>query len=234
MLFARSLAVSIVLLFAFCATAMADTYEIPVITGGKVITLTVDVEGGQIASATASKGVLLGKVKRKEPELPVLNPGYWPQQIPDALNLVEVKKDEFTGITFYTSRVPVTGQSEVYPYVGTDGKSVWLRFLAILVTGDPMTIDRCTIVADDKRFTLDFPFSAVDTRYLGNQSYFSSGDIKLASAEEKAMLDAVAKAEKVTIRFYERSRTYDHALGKDEQRAFAESLAVYELLGGNK
>ena len=48
------------------------------------------------------------------------------------------------------------------------------------------------------------------------------------------MLDAVAKAEKVTIRFYERSRTYDHALGEDEQRAFAEALAVYELLGGNK
>ena len=96
MLFVRSLAVSVVLLLALFATAMADTYEIPVIAGGKVITLTVDVDGSQIVSVTASKGALLGKAKKKESELPVLNPGYWSQQIPDALNLVEVKKDEFT------------------------------------------------------------------------------------------------------------------------------------------
>ena len=234
MLFARSLAVSIVLLLTFCATAMADTYEIPVIAGGKVITLTVDVENSRIVSATASKGVLLGKVKKKEAGLPVLNPGYWSQQIPNALDLVEVKKDEFTGSTFYTSRIPVTGQNEIYPYVGTNGKSVWLRFVAILITDDPVTFDSCAIVADDKRFTLNFPFPTVNTEYLGYQSYFSSGDIGLASVEEKAMLDAVAKAEKVMIRFYERGKTYDHTLGKEEQRSFAEALAVYELLGGNK
>ena len=47
----KTLAVSLCSMFLiliFSSVALADTYEIPVITNGKIITLSVEVEGGVI------------------------------------------------------------------------------------------------------------------------------------------------------------------------------------------
>lgn len=116
--------------------------------------------------------------------------------------------------------------------MGTDGKSLWFRFSANLIMDEPLIFNSCTIVADGKKYNLKFPVASVNSEYLGYEKFFASGDIGLNGAEERDMLDAVAMANDIEMRFYGLTGTYDHTLTKSEKNTFAEALAVYELLGG--
>lgn len=232
--FIACLAFTLGLMIATFGTALADTYDIPVIVGGKVVTITVEVKDSAVISAsTVSKGVFLGKPQVRIEEKKVVEGGYWAKQMPDALERVAIEKDKFTGSTFYSSELNVGAlDSSVYPYVGTDGKRIWFRFKAILITDELVYAESCTIVADGEKFSLKFNPSDAYRDY-GASYVFEGIDYAVSGNKDIEMLKTVANAENIQIRFYGHNSNYDHEVTKDEKRAFAEALAVYELLGGD-
>lgn len=232
----KTLAVSLCSMFLiliFSSVALADTYEIPVITNGKIITLSVEVEGGVVVSAsTVARGVLVGKpvdVTKK----PVVEGGYWAELMPDALSRVEKSKDEFSGNTFYTSKFTILqDDGAIYPYIGTDGDDVWIRFSVFLVSEKATMFDNCTIVADGEKFTLKF--NTLDAKLdFGAGNVYESNDIGLSGKSSMKMLQAVAKAKITKIRFYGRTEIFDYVITAQEKNAFIEALATFELLGGD-
>ena len=86
-------------------------------------------------------------------------------------------------------------------------------------------------MADGERFDITFDTLAAKHEYLNGGLYLFAIDTKMES-EDIPMLQAVASAKSVSIRFYTRNSSYDYELSEDEQDAFIEALAVYELLGG--
>lgn len=228
-----ALFVSLFLSLFLFGTALANDYEIPVIAGGKVFTISISVSDSAIISATTKdSGVSVGKPVAKAKA--VGEPGEWAKLMPDALERVSVEKDKFSGNIFYFSKSidSLTGQSQVYAYVGTDGKNPWFRLLVAMVTDRVLMFDGATVLADGQKFALTFKPLEGTHDYIGDNSFFDAADIQLSGKDDMAMLQAVAKAESVEIRFYARSDRYDYELSKTEKQAFAEALAVYELLGG--
>lgn len=230
----KNIFLSIALTLLTFGTAYAETFDIPVITGSKTITVTVQVEDNSIITATTTApGVKIGNPVAKVQ--PATKPGEWAKLFPDVMDRVKIDEDQYAGSTFYTSKAAdkIIGESRVYPYVGTDGDKVWFRLLAILISDDSLYFDRATVLADGKKFSLKFnPLDATHD-YLSGGNYWDSADIPLESKAELNMLQMLARAKTVNIRFYTRTSSYDHELSEVERVAFAEALAVYELLGGD-
>lgn len=208
-------------------TALADDYEIPVIAGGKVFTISVSVSDSSIISATTKdSGVSVGRpvVKAKA----VGEPGEWAKLMPDALEWVNRSEDQFTGNTFYSSKKFSADRlgSQVTAYVGTDGNKTWFRLSAILVTDKSLLFDSATALVDGKKFHLKFNMLNGTHEYLSGGTYFDADDIEM----QRKFVDAVAVAKSVQIRFYTRNSTYDYTLSEDEMETFRLALAVEEMV----
>lgn len=220
-------------LFSF-TLALADSYDIPVVVSGKTVTVTVTVEDSAVISAsTKSRGALVGKPVRIVEKKEVVEGGYWAELVPNALEIVKIEEDKFSGSTFYTSEAnSAATDSRVYPYVSSNDGKLWLRFVAIMVTDDLMFSKGCTILADGEKFTLKFsPLESY--REAGIGYYFEAVDIEIAGTKDVGMLQAIADAEDVQVRFYGQKNNHDHELTAKEKQTFVEALAVFELLGGD-
>lgn len=211
--------------------ALADDYEIPVIAGGKVFTISISVEDHAVVSATTkTKGVSVGKPVEVIHQ--TTEDGQWASLLPNALETVQIDKDDFSGSTFYTNKAVVSALgSKVYAYVGAKGDKRWLCLAAIMVTDKLLIFDRATVLADGEKFTLQFDLTTGTHEYLGDSSYFDAADVVLESSDN-AMVEAMASAKTTKIRFYTRNSTYDYVLSERDKKAITEALAVYELLGG--
>ena len=153
--------------------------------------------------------------------------------MPNALETIQIDKDDFSGNTFYSNKaIDSALGSKVYAYVGAKDDEQWFCLAAILITDNSLFFERATVLADGKKFTLEFDLTTGTHEYLGDGSYFDAADIVLSGLDDDAMLDAMARAKSTKIRFYTRNSTYDYVLSERDKNAITEALAVYELLGG--
>jgi hypothetical protein len=154
------------------------------------------------------------------------------------LKNLRLEEDVVRGIKFYyASTFPyyesygywgADVRSFVLPYMGVQGKNVWLRLVCDYTADDWLFFEKITFAVDDQRFYRFYKYSDVvrDNAYGDIWEYV---DIVVEEAEIE-LLKAIANSERTIIRF-EGDNYYDDVEIKDsDKKAITEVLLIYEYL----
>lgn len=151
------------------------------------------------------------------------------------INAMREKKDEVRGITSYTHRdTPefVNARSELYCYfvTGKSGKPA-LRLQIQYVADDWLFIRSFVIKADDATFTLNAP-GLRDVERDNSAGKIWEWHDRAVGAQEREMLNAIAKSKRVILRCEGKQYQKDRELTDSEVQRIRTVLTAFKILGG--
>lgn len=241
----------IVTIVAFSAGIMistkvyAEDYVVPVTASGHTYTVTLHVDG-KVTGVEATTGMMVGKIKLVvTPTLELV--GSFAKQYPNALKKATLHEDEFRGIKFYEPsltevKIPYGVMIEdgihLLPYVGTNEAHTWLvNSISVDFLNSPRLssydIKSVIFLADDKKFSLDIKKLGVgDLSESGKSLTYTMLNLDKNDLDQ---MRQIAKAKKVRVQviFDDVALTsMVRTLSEGEKQYIAQTLAIYELLGG--
>lgn len=152
------------------------------------------------------------------------------------LHAMRQKRDDVQDITIYThldTAEFVNVKSEMFCYFASKNDKLSLHLQIQYVSEDWLFIERFIVKADDQNFTLTA--NQVDR----DNGVKSDGEIgiwewhdRVVGPNERKVLDAIIKADKVTLRCEGRQYKKDRELSDEEIHRLKTVLTAYKILGG--
>lgn len=150
-----------------------------------------------------------------------------------AIAAMRTKTDEIEGITWYHDRstTPYDNNNSFHLYIGRRGEGQpWLRLRLQYVGDDWLFIEKYTIAADDRRFTIVAGYGNVERDNEGGEVW-EWYDIP-AGSTEIAIVESVIDAKKAIIRSEGKTYRKDRTITAIEKQALRRVLTAYEAMGG--
>lgn len=148
------------------------------------------------------------------------------------------EEDWVRGLAFYYHSQWPRGKEYWYadqrcfalPYLGTEGNSIWLRFVCNYTNDNWVFFERITFACDDERYYKTFSYYDVVRDNDGGEVWeYMDMDV---NAYEIEILEAIASSSKTVIRFEGDEYVYDFTVSKKDKEAIRFTLDLYYLLGG--
>lgn len=139
------------------------------------------------------------------------------------------RTDEFESVTFFKhSQTPkYTNSNFIYPYIGNDGNSYWLRLTFQYAADSWLFIERVKIKTDTEQYDI-----ATSFKRDNHTEIWEWADIK-ANQTEYLMLRDMASSKDVLIRYEGRQYYKDRKLTAKEKNVITETLDVFEAIDTN-
>lgn len=171
------------------------------------------------------KGQELEAAKRKREEQEKI------KRVADATKKMNKKYDELEEITWYKDASTHAYHTGIHLYFGKKKvENPWLRLKIKYYADDWLFIDSFFIVTEGQRF--EKPIAKFE-RDHGSGSVWEWYDENVSDAD-LAMIKAIIKSKKATIRFNGNQYHKDHTITAQEKRALQNVLDAFGALGGSK
>lgn len=150
-------------------------------------------------------------------------------RIANATKRMSKKYDELEGITWYTDSSTHAFHTSFHLYFGQrKSDTPWLRLKIRYYADDWLFIDSFFVVADGQRF--EKPLAKFE-RDHGSGSIWEWYDENV-SVSDMAMIKAIIRSKKATIRFTGNQYHKDHVITAQEKKSLQNVIDAFEALGG--
>jgi hypothetical protein len=150
-------------------------------------------------------------------------------RIANATKRMSKKYDELEGITWYTDSSTHPYNTNFHLYFGKKKPGTpWLRLKIRYYADDWLFIESFFVVADGQRF--EKPYAKFE-RDNGSGSIWEWYDENVSDTD-MAMIRAIIKSKKATIRFTGNQYHKDHTISDQEKKSLQNVIDAFEALGG--
>lgn len=139
------------------------------------------------------------------------------------LNTYIKKVDKFENTTFYThpNAPSYDNVNFIYPYIGSDGYSYWLRLKIQYASSDWLFINKVKVKTDEQQYDLIGSFERDH-----NSMIWEWRDISV-DKDTKLMLEDIANSKEVWIRYVGQQYYKERQITKKEKEIILQTLNIY-------
>ncbi len=143
-----------------------------------------------------------------------------------ALKNFKKNKDDFEGNAFYRDpRTPYyTNVNFIYPYIGQEGESYWLRLKFQYASNDWLFINKGVLLIDGEKFTINGNWKRDN-----NSGIWEWLDIPVRKTE-LMILEKIANSKSAKIRYIGTKYHNDRTITRKEKNIIKKTLGIYNDL----